>query len=141
MKRLLIILIFFLFFNICAFAQVIVNPDGTHSTVHGKVIVNSDGTHSTVHGKVVVNPDATHSTVHGKVIVNPDGTHSVVHGNIIVNPDGSHSTVINRKKRNTGRKKSWKKGYEWKYPAIRIEQPKSIGGRDRRGGRDCLRVL
>jgi metallo-beta-lactamase class B len=72
---------------------VVVNPDGTHSVVHGNVIVNPDGTHSTVHGNVIVNPNGTHSTVHGNVIVNPDGTHSTVHGNVIVNPDGTHSTV------------------------------------------------
>jgi len=61
---------------------VVVNPDGTHSTVHGNVIVNPDGTHSTVHGNVIVNPNGTHSTVHGNIIVNPDGTHSIAHGNV-----------------------------------------------------------
>jgi hypothetical protein len=70
---------------------IVVNPDGTHSVVHG-------------HGatKVVVNPDGTHSTVLGsgdnKTIVKADGTHSqlIGHGNtqVIVNPDGSHSLLI-----------------------------------------------
>ncbi|GHT58950.1 hypothetical protein AGMMS50239_04520 [Bacteroidia bacterium] len=53
------------------------------------VIVNSDGTHSTVHGNVIVNPDGTHSTVHGNVIVNPDGTHSIVVKNDNTNTDGA----------------------------------------------------
>lgn len=35
------------------------NPDGTHSTVHGSVIVNPDGTHSTMHGPVTVKPDSS----------------------------------------------------------------------------------
>lgn len=37
-------------------AQVIVNPDGTHSVIHGNTLVNPDGTHSTVHRKGTVLP-------------------------------------------------------------------------------------
>lgn len=54
-----------------ASGQVVVNPDGTHSTVVGSVIVNPDGTHSTVHGSVVVNPNGTHSTIVNNTIVTP----------------------------------------------------------------------
>lgn len=43
--------------------------------------------------QVIVNPDGTHSVQHGNIIVNPDGTHSVQHGNILVNPDGTHSII------------------------------------------------
>jgi hypothetical protein len=63
-----------------SYAQVIVNPDGTHSVVHGDVVVNPNGTHSVIHGNVVVNPNGTHSVIHGNVIVNPDGSYSTAHG-------------------------------------------------------------
>ncbi|ASK32532.1 hypothetical protein CEY12_21660 [Chryseobacterium sp. T16E-39] len=50
---------------------IVVNPDGTHSTVIDtgatQTIVNPNGTHSTIVGtgmtKTVVNPDGTHSTL------------------------------------------------------------------------------
>ncbi|QEC51100.1 hypothetical protein EDD80_101437 [Anseongella ginsenosidimutans] len=54
-------------------AQVVVNPDGSHSVVHGSVIINPNGTHSVIHGSVVVNPDGTHSVLAGPVIINPNG--------------------------------------------------------------------
>jgi predicted aconitase with swiveling domain len=82
MKKVILLAALAVMSAISANAQVIVNPDGTHSTVHGKVIVNPDGTHSTVHGKVIVNPDGTHSTVHGKVIVNSNGTHFTNNGKL-----------------------------------------------------------
>ena len=44
-------------------AQVIVNPDGTHSVLTGNVIVNADGTHSVLHGNILVNPNGTHSVI------------------------------------------------------------------------------
>lgn len=60
-----------------ASGQVVVNPDGTHSTVVGSVIVNPNGTHSTIHGSVVVNPNGTHSTIVNNTIVTPiPGTNS-----------------------------------------------------------------
>lgn len=74
-------------------AQVIVNPDGTHSVVHGNVVVNPDGTHSPIHGNVIVNPNGTHSVVQGNVIENSDGTHSTIPNNIIENfgePNSTH---------------------------------------------------
>jgi hypothetical protein len=43
--------------------------------------------------QVIVNPDGTHTVVTGNVIVNPNGTHSVLNGNILVNPDGTHSVI------------------------------------------------
>lgn len=58
-----------------------------------QVVVNPDGTHSVVVGNVVVNPDGTHSVIAGNVIVNSNGTHSVIVGNTLVNPDGSHSAI------------------------------------------------
>ena len=77
-----------------SFAQhVIVNADGTHSTVHSTgngngVIINSNGTHSTMHttgngSGIIVNPNGTHATFHStgshvKTIVNPNGTHSTL---------------------------------------------------------------
>ncbi len=72
--------------------QIIINPDGTHSTV----IDNGGGI------KTIVNPNGTHSTIIGsggiKTLVNPNGTHSTIidHGSIktVVNPNGTHSTVI-----------------------------------------------
>lgn len=54
-----------------ASGQIVVNPDGTHSTVVGSVIVNPNGTHSTIHGSVVVNPNGTHSTIVNNTIVTP----------------------------------------------------------------------
>lgn len=56
-------------------AQVIVNPDGTHSVAMGNIIVNSDGTHSVRMGDVIVNPNGTHSVISGNVLVTPDGKH------------------------------------------------------------------
>ncbi len=76
-----------------AFAQVIVNSDGSHSVVHGNVIVNSDGSHSINTGNVIVNSDGSHSIKTGNVIVNSDGSHSIINGNIVVNSDGSHSVI------------------------------------------------
>lgn len=68
MERLLVILFLSFPLNMGVIAQsVIVNPDGTHSTVHGNVIVNPDGTHSTVHGNVIVNPDGTHTIVNNSI--------------------------------------------------------------------------
>lgn len=69
---------------------IIVNPDGTHSVVHGEGDI-----------KILVNPNGTHSVIMGsgtsQIIVNPDGTHSPIVGNgntkIIVNPNGTHSTL------------------------------------------------
>lgn len=43
--------------------------------------------------QVIVNPDGTHSVLTGNVIVNPNGTHSVLHGNVLVNPDGTHAIL------------------------------------------------
>ena len=93
--------------------SVVVNPDGSHSTVHQHgntaIIVNPDGTHSTVHRHgntgVVVGPDGSHTTVirHGQtsIVVNPDGTHSTVvhHGNsaTVVDPGGPHSSLFHKK--------------------------------------------
>lgn len=90
---------------------VVVNSDGTHSTVihHGATAtnVNSDGTHSTVidHGttKTIVNAEGTHSTVIGpgktKTLIKPNGTHSIIIGTgvgwTVVNFTGlRHATVI-----------------------------------------------
>lgn len=75
-------------------AQVIVNPDGTHSVVTGNVIVNPNGTHSVIHGNVIVNPNGTHSVLHGNILVNPNGTHSVIpitasSGNLLHNSSGN----------------------------------------------------
>lgn len=65
---------------------IVVNPDGTHSVVHGNIVVNPNGTHSVVHGNVVVNANGTHSVLVGfdkpgstGIIMSPDGKHSVIH--------------------------------------------------------------
>lgn len=71
--------------------QVIVNPDGTHSTMikngNTATIVEPNGTHSAV----ICNGSTA-------VKVNPNGTHSIIikNGNIytVVNPSGSHLTII-----------------------------------------------
>lgn len=65
------------------------------------VVVNPDGTHSTIHGNIVVNPNGTHSVLNGNVVVNPDGSHSIVHGNIILNPYRIKSTDVNNDNTNT----------------------------------------
>lgn len=92
MKRILTILILSLLLHYGTFAQtVVVNPNGTHSTV-----INNGST------STIVNPDGTHSTLiyNGNIstIVNPNGTHSTIitNGNTwaLVNPDGTHSTLI-----------------------------------------------
>lgn len=80
------------------YAQVIVNPDGTHSVQHGSVIVNSDGSHSVKHGSVLVNPNGSHSVIHEQengnaTIINPDGSHSIKMGSVLVDPDGSHTIL------------------------------------------------
>jgi hypothetical protein len=72
-------------------------------TIHAQsVVVNSDGTHSTVHGNVIVNSNGTHSTVHDNVIVNSNGTHSTIHrsGNttVIVGPTQTPASIIGRSK-------------------------------------------
>jgi hypothetical protein len=82
-------------FAVISYGQtVIVNPDGTHSTM-----ISTPGAAT----GIVVNPNGTHSTVvntspNSSVIVNPNGTHSTVikNGNIstIVNPNGTHSIAI-----------------------------------------------
>lgn len=64
-----------------------------HHGGKAQVVVNPDGTHSVVVGNVVVNPDGTHSVIAGNVIVNSNGTHSVIVGNTLINPDGSHSAI------------------------------------------------
>jgi len=61
-------------------AQVVLNPDGSHSVVTGNVIVNQDGTHSVVAGNVVVNSNGTHSVIVGNVLVNANGSHSILLG-------------------------------------------------------------
>lgn len=92
MKRLLLIVLTVLGGGISQ-AQVVVNPDGSHSVVHGSVIVNPDGTHSTIHGNVIVNSDGTYSTIHGPVVVNPNGTHSILVGSATSNADSQISQV------------------------------------------------
>lgn len=87
--------LFFVAFSVVSYGQtVIVNPDGTHSTM-----ISTPGAAT----GIVVNPNGTHSTVintstNSSLIVNPNGTHSTVikNGNIstIVNPNGTHSTAI-----------------------------------------------
>ncbi len=87
-------------------AQIVVNPDGTHSVVHGNIVVNPNGTHSVIHGNIVVNPNGTHSVIHGNVVVNPNGTHSVIHGNVAIAPDGTHSIIVGNASSNFSRKRS-----------------------------------
>lgn len=99
----ILVVLFFAMLSSGLYAQsIIVNPDGTHSVVHGhgdnKVIVNPDGTHSVIMGsgssKIMVNPDGTHSLIIGdgnsKIIVNPNGTHS-----ILFSQDDSQQVVAN----------------------------------------------
>ncbi|MBW3373654.1 hypothetical protein KYK31_06710 [Hymenobacter norwichensis] len=82
----------FFYFGALAQVTVVVNPDGTHSTVHQgagtAVIVNSDGTHSTVHNAQSATP----------VVVNSNGTHTVIHRHndtaVQINPDGTHTVHI-----------------------------------------------
>lgn len=69
-----------------------------HQVGRAQVVVNPDGSHSIVTGSVIVNPDGSHSVKSGNIIVNPNGTHSVIAGNVIVNPDGSHSILSGIKK-------------------------------------------
>lgn len=64
-----------------------------HHMGKAQVVVNPDGSHSVVVGNVVVNPDGGHSVLVGNVIVNSNGTHSVITGNVLVNPDGTHSAI------------------------------------------------
>ena len=58
--------------GVTAYGQgVIVNPDGTHSTVHGSgnsgIIVNPNGTHTTIHGSdvdpAIINSTRNHSLI------------------------------------------------------------------------------
>ncbi|MGV3706361.1 MAG: hypothetical protein ACO1NU_13380 [Arcticibacter sp.] len=74
-------------------AQIIVNPDGTHSVVTGNIVVNPNGTHSIIAGNIVVNPDGTHSVVAGNVVVNPNGTHSVLTGKTSADPGGANKML------------------------------------------------
>ena len=71
MKQLFLILITLLTFENLKAQTIIVNPDGTHST-----IIGSGST------KTIVNPNGTHSTIidngSKKTIVNPNGTHSII---------------------------------------------------------------
>lgn len=115
--------------------QIILNPDGTHSVVHGSVIVNPNGTHSTIHQAsqhtVVVNPNGTHSTMiktgSNAIIVNPNGTHSVKIGSVIVNPDGSHSTIHDAGSHliitgTSGSQKNSANGWDWFFGRKESEQ-------------------
>lgn len=74
-------------------AQIIVNPDGTHSVVTGNIVVNPNGTHSIIAGNIVVNPDGTHSVMAGNVVVNPNGTHSVLTGKTPADPGGANTIL------------------------------------------------
>jgi hypothetical protein len=80
-----------------SYAQIIVNPDGTHSVVHGDVIVNPDGTHSVRHGNVIVSPNGRHSTVHtlgkNRITINLNGPEK----KFVINIDGSTITFDNKK--------------------------------------------
>ncbi len=64
------------------YAQVIVNPDGTHSVVHGSHIVSPDGNISAIHGNHIVGSDGKISVVHGNHIISLDGNISVVDDSI-----------------------------------------------------------
>jgi CDGSH-type Zn-finger protein len=97
MKKIVMIFTFAAVFHNIQAQTIIVNLDGTHST-----IINNGTT------KTIVNPDGTHSTIidNGttKTIVNPDGTHSTLIDNgttkTIVNPDGiimTITTIIDKK--------------------------------------------
>jgi hypothetical protein len=80
-----------LIFFLAKSQTVVVNADGTHSTIidNGatKTIVNPDGTHT-----IVINNGVT------KTIVNPNGTHSTIIDNgstkTIINPNGTHTLVV-----------------------------------------------
>lgn len=62
--------------------------------IQAQIVVNPDGSHSVVHGSVAINPDGTHSVIHGSVVINPNGTHSILVGSNILNPDGRMSTLL-----------------------------------------------
>lgn len=66
----------------------------SHATGHAQVVVNPDGSHSVVAGNIVINPNGTHSVIAGNVVINPNGTHSVITGNVVVNPNGTHSVLV-----------------------------------------------
>ncbi len=110
MKRLILLILSFVSLRIAVSQSIIVNPDGTHSTIfhngNTSTIVNPNGTHSPVfhNGNIstVVNPNGTHSTIfhngNTSTIVNPNGTTSTIfhNGNIstVVNSNGTQSTIF-----------------------------------------------
>lgn len=71
--------------------SVVVNPDGTFSTLEqtggSAVLINPNGTHSTI-------PNADSNPT---VVVNPDGTHSTLHRHggtsLLITPSGSQQTL------------------------------------------------
>ena len=71
MKRLILLILSFVSLRIAVSQSIIVNPDGTHSTIfhngNTSTIVNPNGTHSPVfhNGNIstVVNPNGTQSTI------------------------------------------------------------------------------
>lgn len=74
-------------------AQIVVNPDGSHSVVAGNVVINPNGTHSVIAGNVMVNPNGTHSVITGNIVVNPNGTHSVLVGNAPASSDHANTLL------------------------------------------------
>ena len=110
MKRLILLILSFVSLRIAVSQSIIVNPDGTHSTIfhngNTSTIVNPNGTHSPVfhNGNIstVVNPNGTHSTIfhngNTSTMVNPNGTTSTIfhNGNIstVVNSNGTQSTIF-----------------------------------------------
>ncbi|EFK58795.1 hypothetical protein [Sphingobacterium spiritivorum] len=75
-------------------AQIVVNPDGTHSVVSGSHIINSNGTVSAIHGDHIISSDGSISAIHGNHIVNSNGTISAIHGSHIINMNSGTISVV-----------------------------------------------
>lgn len=106
-----------------------------------QIVVNPDGTHSIVAGNVAINPDGTHSVIMGNIAINPNGTHSVITGNIIVNPNGTHSVLVGgSQEENTSYMRPKKSGYKsitWsEYREARLARKEAR--RERRAARRLM---
>jgi|GEM_PF-1768141 len=83
-------------------AQIVVNPDGSHSVVIGNIVVNPNGTHSVIMGNIVVNPNGTHSVLIGDPPANQDGNNTFFRHN-----SGGEDISYRRSRNLASRSETW----------------------------------
>lgn len=114
-------------------AQIVVNPDGSHSIVAGNVAINPDGTHSVIMGNIAINPNGTHSAIMGNTVVNPNGTHSV-----IVGGSQEEKTSYVRSKKSGYRSITWSEYRETRLARKEARLARKEARRERREARRLM---